>query len=114
VNLVDLRDGVPEVDLILCRHLLQHLPTNAVVAEVLDKFRASGSALLLVTTFPGADNSFEWDPDGYEHAWKGYFERPVDLEFPPFQLGPKLAAFDETVGPGGVIAVPHQLALFRL
>jgi hypothetical protein len=107
-------EKIPRVDLILCRHFLQHLPTNDLVQFVIVKFQMSGSRYLLTTTYPGADNTFEWDPFGSEHAWQGYFERPVDLEAPPFNLGPKLEAFTEAPAPAGVIKQSHELALFRL
>ena len=104
---------IPKVDLILCRHMLQHLPQNDLVAFVIDRFRESGSTYLLTTTFPGADNSFEWDPYGSDHAWRGYFERSYDLTAPPFSLAHG-EVFTEELGPGGILTVPHQLALFTL
>lgn len=113
VNLLTV-NAVPCFDLILCRHFVQHLPVNELVEWVLTKFTESGSTYLLTTTYPGADNTFEWDPHGYDHAWKGYFERAVDLEAPPFCLGPKLEVFHEAPAPAGVIKTPHELALFKL
>jgi hypothetical protein len=113
VNLLTV-ENIKPYDLILCRHFLQHLPTNDLVEFVLVKFKLSRSPYLLTTTYPGADNTFEWDPDGYDHAWKGYFERAVDLEAPPFNLGPVLAAMPEAPAPAGVIKAPHKLALFKL
>jgi hypothetical protein len=107
-------EQVPYVDLILCRHFLQHLPVNDLIEFVLTKFSLSESPYLLVTTFPGADNSFEWDPFGTEHAWRGYFERPYDLTAAPFSMGPPLESFTENLGPGGILTVPHELALFKL
>jgi hypothetical protein len=114
VNLLAAPDLVPHFDLILCRHFLQHLPTNDLVDFVLTKFQLSLSPYLLVTTFPGADNDFQWDPHGSDHAWRGYFERPYDLLAPPFNLGEPLEVFTENLGPGGILTVPHDLALFKL
>jgi len=105
---------VPRFDLIMCRHFLQHLPVNDLVEFVLMKFRLSESRYLLVTTFPDADNTFEWDPRGSDHAWTGYFERPYDLSAPPFDMGTPLESFSERLGPGGILTVPHELALYRL
>jgi hypothetical protein len=105
---------IPRFDLILSRHFLQHLPTNDLIEHTLGKFRLSESPYLLATTFPGADNSFEWDPRGTDHAWLGYFERPYDLCAAPFNLDPPLETFTENLGPGGILTVAHQLALFKL
>ncbi len=44
-------DMVPRSDLILCRHVLQHLP-RASVEAALDLFRRSGSTYLAATHFP--------------------------------------------------------------
>jgi hypothetical protein len=107
-------EAVPYHDLILCRHALQHLPVNDLIEFMLVKFRLSESPYLLTTTFPGADNSFEWDPHGSDHAWRGYFERPYDLCAAPFNLDPPLESFTENLGPGGILTVPHELALFKL
>lgn len=113
VNLLTV-DTIARYDLILCRHFLQHLPVNDLVVWVIERFRFSESPYALLTTFPGADNNFEWDPHGTEHAWRGYFERPYDLTAPPFCLDEPLETFDEQLGPGGILTVPHQLALFKL
>lgn len=104
--------ALPPVDLILCRHMMIHLPTGY-IRDLLDKCVASGSRYLLASHFPGADNSYVYDPEAA--AWgPGYCERPVNLEAPPFSLSPKLSSFSETPGPYGVISQPHELALFRI
>jgi SAM-dependent methyltransferase len=103
-------DEVPLCDLILCRDVLAHLPTGHIQA-VLQKFRASGSEWLLASTYPGADNAFEYNPS--EYAWNGYMEHPVDLEAAPFNLE-KIDAIPEQPGPGGVINQPHELGLFLI
>ena len=113
VNLLTVEE-IPRFDLILCRHFLQHLPVNDLIEYVLAKFIFSESSYLLVTTFPGADNTFEWNPHGSEHAWRGYFERPYDLLAPPFSMAAPLEVFTESLGPGGILTVPHDLALFKL
>lgn len=103
-------DKVPRYDVILCRDVLAHLPTEYIEA-VLAKFKASGSRYLLASTYPGADNSFEYHPEHF--AWLGYCERPVDLQERPFTL-PEIDCIEEVPGPGGVISLPHELGLFRL
>jgi hypothetical protein len=103
--------AVPPVDLILCRHTLIHL-TTGYISEVLAKFKASGSKYLLATHFPDASNEFVYDPE--EWPYTGYCERAVNLQGEPFNLKRKLTAFEETPAERGVIAQPHELALFRL
>ena len=88
VNLLTVPE-VPRVDLILSRDFLAHLP-NEPALRVLNKFTASGSRYLLTSHYPDTDNDFVYDPKDY--AWIGYAERPINLEAPPFSLGPKLEA----------------------
>lgn len=102
---------IPMVDLILCRDLLGHFP-NEYIATVLNKFALSDSTFLLASTYPDADNQFTYHPDDY--AWLGYMEHPVDLQQPPFSMGNPIEVIPEATGPSGVLAVPHELALFRL
>jgi hypothetical protein len=73
------RDPLPAADLILCRDCLVHLPLAA-IAAALANFRASGARYLLATTFP------RWSANadiGGPGDW-----RPLNLELPPFDLGP--------------------------
>ena len=110
VNLLTVSE-VPQVDLILSRDFLAHLP-NEPAQRVLDKFKASGSRYLLTSHYPHADNVFVYDPKDF--AWIGYAERPINLEAGPFLLGAPLEAYPEMPGPHGVISQPHELALFDL
>jgi len=80
-----IRDPLPRADLILCRDCLVHLKNRQVVAA-LRNFRRSGSRWLLATTFTG-DRRNEDAPLG---GW-----RPLDLERPPFDLGPPLRLIGE-------------------
>lgn len=101
-----------EWELVLCRDMLMHV-TNEHISTVLDKVRAGGTLLLLTTTFPGADNSVRrWD--AAKATWQGYMEQAMDLTKPPFNLPQPLEAFDEQLGPHGILAVPRQLALFKI
>jgi len=79
------RDPLPCVDLILCRDCLVHLK-NRQIRAALRNFRRSGSCYLLATTFTG-DHPNEDAPLG---GW-----RPVNLERPPFALGPPLRLISE-------------------
>ena len=80
-----IRDPLPRADLILCRDCLVHLE-NRQVAAALRNFRRSGSRYLLATTFTG-DHANDEAPLG---GW-----RPLNLERPPFGLGPPLRLISE-------------------
>jgi len=108
-NILTVED-MPRYDVILCRDVLAHLPNEHILA-VLDRFRASGSRYLLASTYPGASNEFEYNPEHF--AWLGYCEHAVDLQERPFALA-EIECIEETPGPGGVISLPHELGLFRL
>jgi hypothetical protein len=101
---------LPVMDAILCRDFLAHLPTEHITA-VLDKFKNSRCIYLLASNYPGVSNEFDYRPEDF--AWLGYCERAHDLEQAPFHLS-KIDALPEIPGPGGVISLPHELALFRL
>lgn len=85
VSLDVTRDDLPRVDLIFCRDCLVHLK-NRQIRAALRNFRRSGSSYLLTTTFTG-DHPNEDAPLG---GW-----RPVNLERPPFALGPPLRLISE-------------------
>ena len=80
-----IRDPLPRADLILCRDCLVHL-RNRQVSAALRNFRRSGSRYLLATTFTG-DHPNDDAPLG---GW-----RPLNLERPPFGLGPPLRLISE-------------------
>jgi hypothetical protein len=101
---------LPIMDAVFCRDFLAHLPTEHIV-DVLAKFQASRCTYLMASNYPGVSNEFEYHPENF--AWLGYCERPHDLEAAPFHLS-KIDALPEIAGPGGVISLPHELALFRL
>ncbi|HET7502615.1 MAG TPA: hypothetical protein VFK02_16455 [Kofleriaceae bacterium] len=80
------RDPLPPADLILCRDCLGHLPF-AQIAQALANFRASGARYLLATTFPDWRANTDIVQVG---DW-----RPLNLERPPFDLGPPLRVIAE-------------------
>jgi len=53
---------IPEVDLILCRDFMMHLPDPQIV-DLLEKFVASGSKYLLASNFPGSTEEFAHNPE---------------------------------------------------
>jgi hypothetical protein len=111
VNLLTV-DHIDYYDLVLCRDFLMHV-TNDHITAVLDKIIAGGTPLLLATTFLGADNAARaWRPE--EATWPGYMEQPVDLTAEPFNLPQPIDVFTEERGPWGVLAVPRELALFKI
>jgi len=81
----------PKTDLILCRHLLMHLTLNDCLA-VLNHFRESGAHYLLITSSPDAARNDEIVITG------AY--RPLNVEIPPFNLGPRLEVVDDRQNPG--------------
>lgn len=70
-------DGLPAVDLILCRDCLVHLPFQEGLA-LLQNFKRSGSRLVLLTTFPGLAENIDLQRIG---GW-----RPIDLQATPYNL----------------------------
>lgn len=104
------RKRFPRVDLILSRDFLAHLTTEY-IEHMVTKFRESGSTYLLASNYPGSDNRFTYIPENF--TWLGYIERPHDLTSSPFCLE-RVDAIEEQRAPGGVIANPHELGLFRL
>jgi SAM-dependent methyltransferase len=80
-----IRDPLPKADLILCRDCLVHLKNRQVVAA-LENFRRSGSRYLLATTFTGEHANADAPLGGW---------RPLNLERPPFGLGPPLRLISE-------------------
>jgi hypothetical protein len=104
------RKRFPKVDLILCRDFLQHL-TNEYISMVLERFKESGSGLLLATNYPGSSNEFDYRPNDF--TWLGYIERPHDLTQEPFGLA-RIDGIEETPTRTGIISRRHELALFDL
>ncbi len=81
------QDELPQVDLILCRDCLVHLPLEAGV-KILQAFARSGSTYLLSTTYPGLVKKNR--PLYITGNW-----RPLDLERAPFVLREPLRVINE-------------------
>jgi SAM-dependent methyltransferase len=103
-------DMIPSVDLILARHVLIHFPNDEIV-KALDKMRASGARYLLTSHWENGSNE-DYEPEGL--AWRGYMERALDMEAPPFNLPTRIEAIHEPAADAGVLMQPHELALFEL
>ena len=72
-------------DIILCRMLMQHLKYFDVY-QLLQKISNSGSHVVLMTTINSPGNS----ELNLGKASDNYRFRPVNLELPPYQLGPPI------------------------
>lgn len=104
-EVANLLDGgpLPEVDLVLCRDFLIHLP-NDQAQRVLARL-TSGPRFLLTTTSPFAGNDRPCPDDGHDGR-PGYWYHPINLEAAPFNLAGRVEALNEVGG--------HDLALFDL
>jgi hypothetical protein len=98
-------DTLPRTHVILCRDCLVHLPLRDAVA-VVRNFRRSGSDYLLSTTFPDTTANDELIQAG---GW-----RPLNLELPPFDLGPPLRLLNEGTTEYGDRYRDKSLGLWRL
>lgn len=80
-----IRDSLPRADLILCRDCLVHLK-NRQVSAALHNFQRSRSRYLLATTFTAPHPNLDAPLGGW---------RALNLERPPFNLGPPLRLISE-------------------
>jgi hypothetical protein len=98
------RDSLPRGDLILCRDGLVHFSTADVWAA-LAAFRASGTPLLLTTTFVGRRPN----PDIRTGGW-----RPLNLQEAPFRFPPPIRLIDEQCTHSGGIYRDKRLGLWEI
>jgi hypothetical protein len=99
-----LQDRLPAMDAILCRDCLVHL-SFANVDRALQRFRSSGSRLLIATTFTDHDRN----DDAVDGDW-----RMLNLERPPFHLPPPLALLNEGCTEGGGAYADKSLGVWSL
>jgi SAM-dependent methyltransferase len=99
-----IRDHLPRADLILCRDCLVHLETRQVIAA-LRNFRRSGATYLLATTFTGDHPNADVSLGGW---------RPLNLERPPFDLGPPVRLISERESVEDPRYLDKSLGLWRL
>jgi hypothetical protein len=96
----------PRADLILCRHLLIHLPL-ADGLRVLHNFKSSGSRYLLITNQPEIQRN-------EEISFTGSY-RPVNLHLPPFSLPQPVWTIDDSQKPGDqAVAAVFELAALNI
>ena len=99
-----LTDRLPAMDAILCRDCLVHL-SFANISRALVQFRASGSRLLIATTFTRHDTN----EDAADGDW-----RLLNLERPPFDFPPPLALINEGCTEGGGAYADKSLGVWNL
>ena len=98
------RDPLPRADVLLCRDALVHL-SFADIRRVLRNVRASGTAYLLTTTFPG----HAVNEDIVSGDW-----RLLNLEHAPFAFPPPRALIVEGCTEGSGRFADKSLALWRV
>jgi SAM-dependent methyltransferase len=94
-----LKDRLQAVDLVLCRDCLVHYPSKLILRAVRN-LRASGSRLLLTTTFPPL-------PENRELETPGLF-RQINLQKAPFDFPEPMLLIEEGMANG------KSLGLWRL
>jgi len=98
-------DALPQVDLILCRDGLVHLPFNEIFRAV-EKIKSSHSKYLLMTTFIGAAREAVDIPTG---RW-----RPLNFQRPPFNFPEALKIIVEGCTENDGLYPDKSLALWRV
>lgn len=76
---------LPTVDMVFCRDCMVHLPYKMIAAAVAN-IRASGSGLLMATTFPETQMNRDIAIGDF---------RPINLQAPPFNFPPPIDLFIE-------------------
>jgi hypothetical protein len=87
---------LPQVDTVLCRDFLQHLPT-AMAQQALENIAATGAKWLLATSHDVEINEDIAEPGGF---------RPLNLSIAPFEMGAPVEVIDD--GPGRIVGVWAQ------
>ncbi|HWR15653.1 MAG TPA: class I SAM-dependent methyltransferase [Terriglobales bacterium] len=93
-----IKDDLPHTDLVLCRHLLIHLPLRD-CRRVLRNFQRSGAKYLLVTQQPQVSVNREIHTGSF---------RPLNLMLPPFDFPRPVQTFTDATAVGD----PAVLALY--
>lgn len=102
-----IEDTIPDVDLLFCRDLFVHLPTDTII-DVLNKIGKSNVKYFLATTFMNRNNTncSQISASGAV-GW-----RHLCLFNPPFNLPPPLKIVSEVCTEGWPKAVDKSLALW--
>ena len=95
----------PGADLILCRHLLIHLPLEDCM-RVLRNFKSSGSRYLMITNQPDVERNDEI-------IFTGSFQ-PRNLYLPPFSFPQPIWSVDDSQGQDRSEAAIFQLSTLNI
>ena len=104
MNLDITKDDLPQVDLILCRDCLVHLPFKHIFAAI-HNFKKSRSEYLLTTTF----TELEKNKDIVTGRW-----RPLNFQLPPFGFPKPIRLIDEKCTEKDGKYSDKRLALWKL
>jgi hypothetical protein len=98
------KDDLPEVDLMLVRDCLVHLPHEDII-KFIDNISGSGIKYLLTTTFTDRDHN----PKISAGNW-----RPINLQIPPFSFPEPIKIINEGCTESGGIYTDKSLGLWRI
>ena len=98
------KDDLPEVDLMLVRDCLVHLPHEDIM-NFIDNIRGAGIKYLLTTTFPDRDHN----PKISAGNW-----RPINLQIPPFSFPDPIKIINEGCTESGGIYKDKSLGLWKI
>jgi Methyltransferase domain len=100
-----IKQPLPSADLILCRHLLIHLPFEDCI-QLLRNFRSSGSRYLMITNSPHVEQN-------EEIIYTGSF-RPLNLYLAPFHFPQAILTVDDSIGTDRTEAAVFQLSTLEI
>jgi len=94
---------LPEAELVVCKHVLQHIDIDAGVV-LLDRIRATGASWLVATSFTKGQNSHDKikRAGGY---WPDLSAEPFALGRPSYVWGPSSRRWEKDEEHGGVLAL---------
>ncbi len=95
---------LPRVDMVFCRDCMVHLPF-AMLAQAIENIRASGSTLLMATTFPRMEINRDIEVGDF---------RPINLQLAPFNFLPPLELVDEQCTEANGAHTDKMMGLWRI
>lgn len=102
-----LNEEIPEADLLICKHVLQHMPNRDVFSflKLLPKFKHC----LILNAGPVGNENIDYEVQGVFPFWE---DRGIDITLPPFHVpGEKVLWYSQPSNQSGVdllIHVSHQ------
>jgi hypothetical protein len=102
-------DVLPKADMIFCRDCLVHLSFEDAF-NVLRRFKETGAAFLVATTFVNRDENLDlYDENGEDRIW-----RVLNLQLAPFNFPDPIELFEEKCPEGGGAYADKSLGVWRL